>query len=690
MATTTNPLAALLAIENGFETARWNFDDAIGSSRLAPAGIGNSAVVTYSFPSAQPAYAAANGDGASFLAFDPLQVAATRQVLASIEAMVRVDFVEVAGIGQVTFGNSAQAGGQSAYAYFPDHRYTFSTTTQALLTATESDAAGDVWFNRNAAWSATDWQAGGSGYATLLHEIGHALGLKHPFEGEDVLDASYDRTNFTVMAYTPAQHSTIVTVSGTPSSYSWLESTVKPRTLMPLDIVALQYLYGANMATGAGNDTYRWGTNEEFFETIWDAGGIDTLDCSNQVFGCAINLDDYTYSSIGLRRTNEELRQGLDLPSWFGEPLAVDVYDGRNNLAIALDTVIENAVGGSGNDLITGNEAANVLTGGAGDDSIVGGGSDADVAVYSGARSAYTITYAGGVATIRHVGGADGVDTVSGVEFLRFADITIATGGGAVRNGTAGADVLVGTAAGDLMQGFAGFDYLYGGAGDDQLYGGDDVDVLLGEGGDDLLLGEGGQDYLFGGDGKDTLYGGAGIDVFIAGAGDDLMIGGDGEVDHFYVEAGNNTVFGEAGVDILVGDSGNDVFHGGAGNDYAYAGAGNDSLYGGEGVDVLLGQGGDDVFDAGTGIDYLFLGAGGDDTVLVGTGSGIQVIQEFEAGGTNDRVRLQGTGWSSLADVVANTYDYVSFSIVQVDADTAIWLVGMRPADFSAADFAFA
>ncbi|HEX2547998.1 MAG TPA: hypothetical protein VHL79_24145, partial [Ramlibacter sp.] len=277
-----------------------------------------------------------------------------------------------------------------------------------------------------------------------------------------------------------------------------------------------------------------------------------------------------------------------------------------------------------------------------------------------------------------------------GVPEARISAATVPVPADVARTGTAAADVLVGGVGHDTLSGLAGNDYLYAGAGNDWLYGGDGIDVLLGEDGSDVLSGEGGQDYLFGGAGNDTMYGGDGVDVFLGGAGDDLMYGGDGAVDYFYGEGGNNVAYGGAGVDILVGDSGNEVFHGEADNDYAYAGGGNDSLYGGAGVDVLLGQDGDDFFDPGTGVDYLYLGAGGNDTVLVGTASGIALVYDFEVGGANDSIRLQGSGWSSLADVVAHTYDYVSFSIVQVDADTAIWMIGMRPSDFQAADFTFA
>jgi hypothetical protein len=126
-----------------------------------------------------------------------------------------------------------------------------------------------------------------------------------------------------------------------------------PSTLMPFDIEALQYLYGAKNTTRTGNDTYHWDTNANILQTIWDAGGVDTIDASNQAQSI-INLNAGEYSSIGLRDA------------------APGFYSGRDNLAIAKGVVIENAKGGSGNDILIGNEADNRLEGGLGNDTYAG------------------------------------------------------------------------------------------------------------------------------------------------------------------------------------------------------------------------------------------------------------------------------------------------------------------------------
>ena len=362
---TTSALDGLLYIYNGHETARWNFFDAIGSDALAPAGIGNAVVVSYSFLSAVPAYDSEPG----FRAFDAQQKDAARSVLAKFSEVADISFVQKAGVGQITFGNSSQNLNVAGYAYAPSFGYSFSGSGD-ILSVTASSKGGDVWINGDIDWTAADWLAGGSGYGTLLHEVGHALGLKHPFEGPTVLAPQLDNAAHTVMAYSPAPNSVILSVQGTQASYSWSTTWLEPSTLMLLDIEALQHLYGANTATRSGDNVYSWGARAELLETIWDGGGRDHINCANQVYDCVIDLREGAFSSIGWRKTEAQIRSGLDIPSWFAGALPEDIYDGSNNLAIAKGAVIENATGGAGRDRITGNVSANALAGGAGNDTL--------------------------------------------------------------------------------------------------------------------------------------------------------------------------------------------------------------------------------------------------------------------------------------------------------------------------------
>lgn len=373
--TTTSALNGLLYIRNGNETARWNFPEAVGSNITNPAGIGRAVELSYSLLSSVPTYYASTTiDG--FLALTAPQAQAARQVLASIAEVANVRFTETSSVGQLTFASSAQGTGTGGYAYTPSYAYTYySEGTIASVTA--GQPSGDVWLNHQTNWNSSDWVRGGQGYTTLLHEVGHALGLKHPFETNSVsgyvLATALDNEAHTVMSYTEAPKSTLLTVTGNAFSYSWQEHSLAPSTLMPLDIEALQYLYGANTTTRTGNNTYRWEANAEILETIWDAGGVDTIDASNQTLANVINLTPGSYSSIALRQTDTQKRTALDLPTWFTQPLPADLYDGSNNLAIAKGVTIEHAKGGSGADRITGNAAHNQLSGNAGNDTLLGG-----------------------------------------------------------------------------------------------------------------------------------------------------------------------------------------------------------------------------------------------------------------------------------------------------------------------------
>ncbi len=122
-------------------------------------------------------------------------------------------------------------------------------------------------------------------------------------------------------------------------------------TLMLYDIVELQRNYGANTDYNSGNNQYFYSTTEQHQETIWDGGGIDTINFTNHTADESIDLREGTWTT------------------WNGV---------EQSLRIAYDTVIENARGGSGNDTLRGNEVANLLIGNAGNDTLRGGG-DKDV-----------------------------------------------------------------------------------------------------------------------------------------------------------------------------------------------------------------------------------------------------------------------------------------------------------------------
>jgi serralysin len=192
--------------------------------------------------------------------------------------------------------------------------------------------------------------------------------------------------------------------------------------------------------------------------------------------------------------------------------------------------------------------------------------------------------------------------------------------------------------------------------------GGGSVNVLTGTDGADIQVGGDGDDWIYGGLGNDQPYGGPGTDG----------------------------VFGGEGNDILVLEAGHDAGWGGPGNDYIYAGTGNDFLFGGAGYDVLLGEAGSDWLDGagaqGT-VDYLFGGIG-PDNFIVHNLPGANVIEDFNRA-EGDVILLKDTGLNSFADVLSHTSDYGSFSVITIDGDTNIWVIGQTSATFQPTDFAF-
>ncbi len=299
--------------------------------------------------------------------------------VANIAAAEVPDNASVVGDIRAAFSGRVDDGGAAAWAYYPF----------------PGAVGGDVWLNPFIS-NFNNPAPGNSGFYIFLHETGHALGLSHSFGGgKGTLDGLEDTHKYTVMSYT--SHGGVSGYAHTPMLY---------------DILAIQYLYGANMATRSGDTTYAFSPSSESFMTIWDGGGVDTLDASAQSLPARISLVAGTFSSIG--------------PKAYGG-------SAFENVAIAFGVTIENATGGGGSDMILGNAANNILTGGDGNDTLAGGAGDdtlaggagTDTVLYASPLDHYAITPGGGTSlTIRFAGPSvigEGTDVLSGIELFSFA-----------------------------------------------------------------------------------------------------------------------------------------------------------------------------------------------------------------------------------------------------------------------------
>jgi serralysin len=395
--------------------------------------------VTYSFPDAPSDYANPY-TGGDFEPTDPgfqqvstAQMQAVRHFLEGIaggpgsiydpvEGFSNLSVTELpvgSGGADIMIAQSPTAN-PTAYGYYPGNL----------------PADGDVWFGNN-----FDYRSpvlGSYEYVSHLHEVGHALGLKHGNETDvfGALPADRDDLEFSVMTYR--------SYLGGPTGGSYSnEEFGYPQTYMMSDVAALQYLYGADFAYNSGNTTYTWSTTtgemfvngigqgapgggiggaaDRVFLTIWDGGGIDTYDMSNYTTAVTIDLRAGQWS---LTASNQRADLGNN---HFAQGTVYNAYEVNGSPA----SLIENATGGPGGDNIVGNEAANTLTGNAGDDTISGnsgndtifGGAGTDQVVFVGPRSGYTAARGSdGSVMITANNGSDGTDTIFDVEQYKFAD----------------------------------------------------------------------------------------------------------------------------------------------------------------------------------------------------------------------------------------------------------------------------
>ena len=216
----------------------------------------------------------------------------------------------------------------------------------------------------------------------------------------------------------------------------------------------------------------------------------------------------------------------------------------------------------------------------------------------------------------------------------------------------------------------------------ERLVGTSADESIFGYGGNDVILGSGGADMLYGGEGNDYINGGGGIDTLFGGNGDDVLT---------EKHAGANSLYGEDGNDRLEAlNIGQNLLDGGSGDDQLSSGGGDDLLFGGEGNDTLSGGNDDDQLYGGSG-DDIMTGGSGHDTFIIGLNSGHDTLLDFVAGnGTDDLIDLSALSYSGLAELLLDSNQVGSDTVMTLGVDSSITLTGVAMASLHDSDFIFA
>ena len=509
--------------------------------------------LTYSFPTSGAFYSAPYYDPslpAKLVPFNAAQQTAAQYALTLVAGYTNLTFTQVTETadthGAIRLAQTSSADESSAEGNFPG----------------DDPSDGDVWLGRSGQPFYLTPQIGNWGQATLMHEIGHALGLKHghqdyttqdlagfvgntsPHFGSAALPASHDGQAWSVMTY-----------RSDPGNYIRFEGDEfnQPQTYMQDDIAALQYLYGANFTTNSTDTVYTFSpmTGEMFvngvsqgipdgnriFRTVWDGNGNDTYDFSNFTGDETIDLTPGGWSTCSTAQlaNNRAYSHGVNYAP--GNIANALLYQGD------LRSLIENAVGGSGNDRLFGNQADNHLTGNGGND-YLDGGTGADIMTGGTGDDTYVIDNPGDVAIEQSGEGNDSLIT----------DFTTS---------------LVGT----------NFENVY-------LYGSADLDAT----------GNTAANILSGNDGHNVLTGGGGDDIYYVGVGDTVIEAAGGGIDTIVAAftdslAGlevENLILSGRGNIAGTGNTTNNILNGNTGNNNLDGGAGNDTLYGGDDTATVI------------------------------------------------------------------------------------------------------
>lgn len=401
---------------------------------------------------------------------------------------------------------------------------------------------------------------------------------------------------------------------------------------------------------GVGNDTMLGGTGEDLLrggagdDTIVGGADQDTVIYDDATEGVDVDLANYTATGGA---GNDAIYQ------------VENVTGSDHDDTITGDHKANILDGGAGDDTLAGGAGNDTLRGGDGNDTADYSAATAPVTANLATGTAQVgASETDKLNSIENLIGSSGNDTLTGSD----ADNILMGGlGNDTLIGNGGDDVLEGGAGDDVLDGGEGDDTINGGDGGDVINAGAGNDTVDGGAGNDIILAGAGNDTLAGGDGTDTLdlseaTSGATVDLSAGTAssaetGDDVISG----FENVTGGAGSDTITGSDGANVIAGGAGDDVLDGGAGNDTVSGGEGDDTVMAGAGDDTLSGGAGSDRLDlseatSGATVD---LSAGTASSAETGT----DVISGFEnlTTGEGDDIITGSSVTTSLIPVQAMT-----------------------------------
>lgn len=366
---------------------------------------------TYGFMRTLPAGATA-GDRNGFEPMTQVQKAAVQDAFTYLSSLINVTFTESDsedGNADINFGTNQQLS-SAGYANPPN-----ASGAHNVFLMLDKDEPSNASFGR-----------GSYGWETLIHEIGHTLGLKHPGNynaggggaSAPYLPTATDTRRYSVMSYNQPADSMHVTVTGNGASAAYLN----PSTFMSYDLAALQFLYGKATTSDLSNyQTLNFDANWKGFQSVYTPDG-GTLNLSQVSKSNIVDLRQGAFSSINTLATDAKTYLSTITPGLQSYVKKNQTYYGYNNMSVSYGSFFDGVIGGTATDAIF-IDTTSIK----GNSQSIDGGEGTDIVYLTGSSTEWTVASWDGTAdkegTATHSNGK--VVNLSNIEKIKYYNASI-------------------------------------------------------------------------------------------------------------------------------------------------------------------------------------------------------------------------------------------------------------------------